>query len=209
MAIDWMWVADKAPAVITGAKDLTLAGAAVCTTVFAWRALDKWRAETIGKRRLELAEDVLFSFYQVREIIQDARTAFVDAREMVREEGVPDEVARSAYYAPIRRLRHSFDKITELRANRHRFAAVFGVEATAPWKEIERVLHDIDAASDTLLRNRDQHVPPDAPEAQFYTDQRRILARRSEGDPITPRLDAAVAQVEAICVPLIRASIRK
>lgn len=209
MTIDWAWVADKVPAIITGAKDLTLAGAAVCTTAFAWQALDKWRTETIGKRRLELAEDVLFGFYQVREIIQDARTALVDAREMVREEGVPDDIARSAHYAPMRRLRNSFDKIVELRAQRHRFAAVFGIEATAPWNEIERVLSDMDAASDALLRNRHEHVPPTDPSAEFYHKQRRILARRSEGDPITPRLDAAVAQVEAVCAPLIRASVRK
>lgn len=209
MTIDWAWWADKVPAIITGAKDLTLAGAAVCTTVFAWQALDKWRTETIGKRRLELAEDVLFGFYQVREVIQDARTAIVDVREMVREKGVSDDVAKSAHYAPIRRLRHSFDKIVDLRAKRHRFAAVFGVEATTPWNEIEKVLSEIDAASDALLRLRNEHVPPTDPSAQFYEDQRKILARRSEGDPITPRLNAAVAQIEAVCAPLIRASVRK
>ena len=209
MSIDWGWVAERAPVAITGAKDLVLAGAAICTTVFAWKALDKWRTETIGKRRLELAEDVLFGFYQVRAIIQDARTAFVDAREMVREEGVPDEVARSAYYAPVRRLRNSFDKITDLRAKRHRFAAVFGLDATAPWNEFERVLSDMDAASDALLRTRDQDVPLTDPSAQFYIEQRRILARRAEGDPITVRLDAAVVQIEAVCAPIVRASVRK
>lgn len=207
LVIDWGWVAEKTPAIITGTKDVVLAGAAVCTTFFAWKALDKWRAEAIGKRRLELAEDVLSSFYQVREIIHDARAPLVLAGEMIREEGVPDHVAGSTYYAPIRRLRQSFDKIADLRAKRHRFAAVFGAEATDPWDEIEKVLLEIRAASDALLDLRGEHVGRDDPNAQFYIDQRKVLGRRPKDDPITPRLDAAVAGIERRCMPLIRASV--
>ncbi|MGU3537738.1 hypothetical protein [Methylobacterium sp. A54F] len=204
--IDWTLIAEKAPGTLTGLKDLVVAGAAICTTFFAWKALDKWRTETIGKRRLELAEEVLAAFYQVQATIQDARTAFVDAREMVREEGVPENVVRSAYYAPVRRLRDSYDKIVDLRTKRHRFAAVFGTQATKPWNEIDEVLRDIDNASEALLRLGSEHIPPSDPSAQFYVEQRRILARRSKEDPITPRLTTAVAEIEAICVPIIRAS---
>jgi hypothetical protein len=201
--IDWGWVAEKTPAVITGAKDLVLAGAAVCTTCFAWKALDKWRTEALGKRRLELAEDVLSGFYQVREIIQDARAPLVLAGEMVREEGLSDAVAGSPYYAPMRRLSRSFDKIADLRAKRHRFAAMFGTKATSPWDEIEQVLREIQAASDALLDLRGEHVGHNDPNAQFYIEQRRVLARRTENDPITPRLDAAVAGIERHCIPTL------
>ena len=207
MQVDWAWIAERAPAAITGMKDIVLAAAAVCTTFFAWRALDKWRTEALGKRRLELAEDVLSSFYQVREIIQDARAPLVLIGEMVREKGVSDEVAGSPYYAPMRRLGASFDKIADLRAKRHRFAAVFGIGATEPWSEIERVLLEMRAASEALLDMRGQHIGPNDPSAQFYEDQRRMLSRRSENDPIASRLDAAVAGIEQRCTPLIQASV--
>lgn len=203
---DWAWIADRAPAFISGSKDLVLAGAAICTTFFAWKALTKWREETIGKRRLELAEDVLSIFYHVREIIQDARSPFVGANEMVREEGVPDEVIRSGYYAPVRRLRQSFDKIADFRTKRHRFAAVFGVDATAPWNEVETILRDIGTASDMLLQLGGQHVPANDPSSSFYVGQRKILARGTDGDPITPRLDAAVKAIETVCAPIIRSA---
>jgi hypothetical protein len=32
--------------------------------------LEKWRRETIGKRKVELAKEVLADFYQARDIIQ-------------------------------------------------------------------------------------------------------------------------------------------
>nr|WP_137831842.1 hypothetical protein [Methylobacterium sp. L1A1] len=209
MVWDWAWIAEKAPTAISVGKDLILAGAAISTAVVGWRALGKWRDETLGKRRLELAEDVLATFYQVQEVIHDARGRFVDAREMVREEGVLDEVARSVAYAPRRRLRASFDKIVDLRTKRHRFAAVFGQEATKPWDDIEAVLREIDGACDTLLDLRGEHVPRSDPSAAFYAEQRRILGRGGPDDPIAPRVAQAVADVEAICRPMVRASLTR
>jgi hypothetical protein len=38
------------------------------------RGLGKWHVETVGKRRTELAEDVLSSFYQMRDIIGEIRS---------------------------------------------------------------------------------------------------------------------------------------
>ncbi len=39
--------------------------------------------------------------------------------------------------------------------------------------------------------------------AKFYQEQRQILARRMDEDPITPRVDAVVKEIEAICRPVI------
>lgn len=201
-----MLVAERAPALINAGKDLVLAGAAVCTTFFAWRALTKWREETIGKRRLEIAEETLASFYQVREVIHDARTAMIWADEMVKEEGVPDDVVGHSAYGPIRRLRSSFNKIIDLRTKRHRFAAVFGTDRTKPWDIVEEVLNEIKAASDALLHVRHQEVRARDPESAFYVEQRKVLARGTQDDSIALRINAAIAEIEAVCIPLIRAS---
>ncbi len=50
------------------------AGAACTAAWIAWRGLNKWRDETIGKRKAELAEDVIADFYEAREIILEARS---------------------------------------------------------------------------------------------------------------------------------------
>lgn len=202
--MDWSLVADRAPAVISGLRDLVVAGAAVSTAVVGWKALTKWRDETVGKRRLEVAEETLSAFYQVQEIIYDARSPMIWASEMVKEEGVPDEVVSNSAYGPVRRLHQSFEHIRDLRTKRHRFAALFGREATKPWDEIEAVLNEIHAASEAVLSLRGEHIPAKDPHAKFYQEQRQILARQTKDDPITPRVDAAVKEIEAICRPIIR-----
>lgn len=203
--MDWPWFLDKAPAAITAVRDLVVAGAAISTATVGWKALNKWRDETVGKRRLEVAEDTLSAFYQVQETIYDARAPFIAASEMVKEEGVPDDVVRDSAYGPIRRLRHSFDHIRDLRTRRHRFAALFGREATKPWDDIEAVLNEINASSEAILSMRGQNIPPRDPQAKFIREQRQILARRMDDDPITPRVDAAVKEIETICRPIISA----
>ena len=202
--MDWPWFLDKAPAAISALRDLIVAGAAISTATVGWKALNKWRDETVGKRRLEVAEDTLAAFYQAQEVIYDARAPMIWASEMIKEEGVPDEVARNSAYGPIRRLRQSFDHIRDLRMKRHRFAALFGREKTKPWDEIEGVLNEIRAASDAILDLRGEHIPASDSLAKFYQEQRRILARQNNGDPITSRVDAAVKEIETICRPIIR-----
>ncbi|WP_342111618.1 hypothetical protein [Methylobacterium sp. SI9] len=203
--MDAVVIWDRVPAVIAGIRDIIVAGAAVSTATVGWKALNKWRDETVGKRRLEVAEDTLSAFYQVQEVIYDARAPFIAASEMVKEEGVPDDVVRDSAYGPIRRLRQSFEHIRDLRTKRHRFAALFGREATKPWDEIEAVLNEMNAASEAILSLRGQNIPPRDPQAQFIREQRQILARRLEDDPIVPRVDTAVKEIEAICRPVIRA----
>lgn len=206
--MDWPWIWDKAPAVITGIRELVVAGAAISTAAVGWKALNKWRDETVGKRRLEVAEETLSAFYQVQDLIYDARSPLIWASEMVKEEGVPDEVVGNSAYGPVRRLRQSFDHVRDLRTKRHRFASLFGREATKPWDEIEAVLNEIHAASEAILSLRGEHIPAKDPQAKFYQEQRQILARQTKDDPITPRVDAAVKEIETICRPIFRAWVR-
>jgi len=205
--MDWSWILERVPTAIGPARDLIVAGAAISTARVGWLALGKWRDETVGKRHLELAEDVLAAFYQVQEIIHDARERYIDARERGPEEGVPEEVTSDPAYAP-RRLRGASEKINDLRAKRHRFAALFGQQSTAPWDEIERVLHDIDYACGALLELRGEGVPSSDPNAGFYIQERRIAFRSKEDDPIEAQVSEAVKTIESVCRPIIRSSVR-
>ena len=85
------------------------AAAAWFAAVIGYRGLTKWRQETIGKRKFEIAEEVLADFYEAREIITFARF-----RGYSREEGAsrPTEIwetesdfrALNAYFVPAERL---------------------------------------------------------------------------------------------------------
>ena len=61
----WIELAKAIPSVVTAVT-------AVVGVAIAARGLNKWRAEAIGKRKADLAEEVLADFYQARDIINDA-----------------------------------------------------------------------------------------------------------------------------------------
>ncbi len=73
------------------------------------KGLSRWRAETVGKRKSELAEHVLADFYQARDIYEWARFpgSFPgEGAARPREEGESEDEGRrrDAYYVPVARL---------------------------------------------------------------------------------------------------------
>src|ERR1700704_2881126 len=90
------------------------AGAAWFAAYTAFQGLEKWRAETTGKRKAELAEDVLADFYQARDIINAARSpgGYVnEGRTREREDWESEDDTRilNAYYRTSARLASKAD----------------------------------------------------------------------------------------------------
>src|SRR5207247_1828994 len=83
---------------------VAMAAAAWFAAVIAYRGLEKWRSETLGKRKAELAADVLAAVYEMEEIIRTAREPWVLVHETAPRKDVPDEIAKEANYAPEARL---------------------------------------------------------------------------------------------------------
>ena len=117
------------------------AGAAWFAAYTAFRGLEKWRAETIGKRKAELAEDVLADFYQARDIINAARSSggFVnEGRTREREDWESEDDTRilNAYYRTSERLASKADFFAQLYARHYRFIAIFGKNAAKPYNDL-------------------------------------------------------------------------
>src|ERR1700730_11838477 len=66
----WVELLKALPSIVT-------AGTAIFGVLLAKAGLEKWRRETIGKRKIEVAEEVLADFYQARDIINEARAAMI------------------------------------------------------------------------------------------------------------------------------------
>jgi hypothetical protein len=79
--------------------------AAACTAAWiGWRGLEKWRSETVGKRKAEIAEITLATIYEMEEILRSARSPWVSPHEMATKEGIPDQIATDPNFAPEARL---------------------------------------------------------------------------------------------------------
>lgn len=59
---------------VKAASTVVTAIAAVIGLAIAARGFTTWRSKTIGKRKVELAEDLLADFYRARDIINVARS---------------------------------------------------------------------------------------------------------------------------------------
>jgi hypothetical protein len=120
----WVEIAKAVPSVVTAVT-------AVIGVAIAVRGLNKWRAETIGKRKAELAEEVLADFYRAKLIFVWVRSpgAFGDEGKTRKAEPgeTPEQTRyRNALYAPIERLTEHNAFFAEMAARRFRFKAVFG-----------------------------------------------------------------------------------
>jgi hypothetical protein len=183
-------------------------GAAVTGAIIAWRGLEKWRSETIGKRKAELAATVLAEFYEMAEILKAARNPFVLVHEMAAKEGVADVVASDSNYAPEARLLEHQDFFGRFRSRKHEFAAVFGRTAAQPFDDIWRIRLEINFAVDGMLRHKEIRNARDAENRTLWLSWYNVAFRDADEkkDVVLPRIDAAVLAIETTCRPAIDAS---
>lgn len=163
------------------------------------RGLNAWRTETVGRRKAELAEEVLAGFYRTRDILTWARFPASDAdhSETVRPEVGHDELDKSEIIAPVDRLAKESQVFSELRASRYRFMAYFGEEAARPFDELRAIHSEIIDSAHNLARTQGQES---AGREQW---EAAIGWGETGGDALRKRLDLAVKAVERTCRPLI------
>src|SRR5262249_32311273 len=92
---------------------------------------------TIGKRKAELAEEVLGDFYEARDIITAARSPGGFGHEGVARpkaewETEDDRRTLNAYFRTMERLRNKEEFFARFHARRYRFMAHFGTESGQP-----------------------------------------------------------------------------
>lgn len=161
----WIEILKSLPGLVT-------AGAAVVGACVAYQGLQKWRQETVGKRKMELAEDVLADFYEARDIINHARSPAAFGGEgstRPKREGEDDEDTRTrdAYYVAVERLFKRSEFFARLDARQYRFIAHFGKQAAAPYQQLREIRAAIIASAHTLIR---MHKNP-TPSVQFNMKQ--------------------------------------
>jgi hypothetical protein len=183
--------------------------AAACTGAWiGWRGLKKWRAETIGKRKAELAEDVIADFYEAKEIILDARrpgSTLVDegnTRPKTKDETPEETKQYNAYFWVIERLSTRSEFFARLQAKKYRFIAHFGVDAAKPYDDLGDILADIRSAVHMLIVTHKRVATSDH-EAQ-YKEWLTTTFGGPDEDNIPKRLDAIITAIETICRPAIQ-----
>jgi len=183
-------------------------------SVVAVYGIDAWRREFRGRRRLELAEEVLALFYEARDRIAAIRNLAGFAGEGRTREPGPDEDPEhkdrlDRAYVLIERYSAHQSVFARIQALSYRFIAVFGSDAGQPFRDLNGVLNDLigsahrmatlSTLSDRAFRTQEDLFKH---HAQMQEVDRIYYAGR-EDDRIRARVDRLVADTETTCRAII------
>jgi hypothetical protein len=197
----WIELAKAIPSVVTAVT-------AVVGVCIAARGLNKWRAETICKRKAELAEEVLADFYQARDIIDAARLPGIFGHEGATRpkaewESEEDTRTLNAYFVTYERLRNKDEFFAQFQARRYRFMAHFGPEAGNPYDDLHKIKIQIVAAVRMLVETYRQRTQGSLPEDRRAWEA-TIGWRPLEDVNIHSQLAVLINDIERICCPAIQ-----
>ncbi len=174
-----------------------------------------WKREFVGKRRIELAEDVLALFYEARDAIRAIRCIKIYDNEGdsydPHESESPEEIKinQDAFvtYERDQKYQKCFGKIW---AVRYRFAAYFGKDKKKPIDDLLRIRLDILRAANKMARLQKaiRRISGDKKQEKELggkmDEQKLILAGDGdEDDPIEPRILEVKTAIESTCREVI------
>jgi hypothetical protein len=194
--------------------DIAQSASIIIASVVAIYSIDAWRREFVGKRQMELAEEVLALFYQAKDIIEIIRNPVGfggegESRKSGPRERPEDKEALDGAFVLIERYNQHLDVFARIHALRYRFMAQFGLDAAKPFEDLNRVINEL------LLAARRMSRFSAGPERTFRSEAAlerhhaqvdevdRIYYAGGKDDPIRPRVEQLVAAMERTCRGII------
>ncbi|MBI5591466.1 MAG: hypothetical protein HY881_13390 [Deltaproteobacteria bacterium] len=192
-------------------KDLSVIVAS-CTAIY---GIGSWRREYVGKKEVELAEEVLCLFYEARDAVQHIRNIFSNAnegssRKKGENESPEQKEAYDRAYVLFERFNTHIDLFNKMHSVRYRFMAHFGTDAGKPFEDFRRILNTMQASAQALARawaRNYGHFRTDKKEEEHYDfikKQENIFWEGlPEEDTIKPKVEKCIDEIEKICRPII------
>jgi hypothetical protein len=186
---------------------------AIMALALAVRGVRNWNRERRDLRRAELAEKTLATAYRAKDAFRFVRSPAGWAGEgstRKRGESEPKNISEALdrAFTPIERLNKMSDVFDELRSLHYSIAAAFGTKTAEPLDTFLTVHNEIIFAAHSQMRAIWRGGP--TTEASIVRAERDedVVWDGGEGDAITLRLDAAIAQLEATFRPHVEATFR-
>jgi hypothetical protein len=185
---------------------------ASCVAIY---GIGAWKREYRGKRQIELAEDALTLFYEAQNVIQAIRSPLGcqeegTSRKPQKEETPAQKSARDSAYVVFERYQNRQELFNKIYSMRYRFMARFGLEAAKPFEDLRGIVNEIFGAARRLARlwaTDISSLRSDEQENQHFEKQQKyqdiFWDTYSEDDPINPKLDQVILDIERVCKPII------
>ena len=197
----------EAGEVIKAIAPVFTAGAAIAATIIGYKGLTKWQAEMLGKRKTELAEEALASFYQFKDIMSSIRSPMASTDEGRSRRAGENETPQmktklDQRFTTLERYNQNIEFFATLNARRYRMKALFGPASDQAFKLKDEAIGQVISAAQMLLRRTAQ-------EWQSYDPQltneweRAVWETGTVNDPVTIKIDEAIKLIEQLCSPIL------
>lgn len=202
-------------AIVDTTSSVIVGAAAIVTSFTAITGINAWRREYIGKRRVDLAEEVLSLFYEAKDALSAMRSPLGfegegTTREASDGESQQQKEIRDQAYVIVERYQKRQDTFNRLHTLRYRFMAQNGPDAGKPFTELHQLLNEVLLFSRKVVRlwERQGRTPmTEAEHAKHLENLEEAEAVFWEGlkdpDPIAQRMDDIITNIEGICSSII------
>ncbi len=186
-----------------GAPGLQAVSIAI-TAYFASRGLNAWRQQLAGKRRFELAEEILVVTYKVQRSLAHVRQPLTfggEGKLRPRDDHERESMAalKDNYFVPLERMKGLDDELAQFSKTRLFAQAHLGREAVAPFDIIMKAYHEVAVAARMLIMTAEER-PRDVG-LELHQSLQATVWQTSVDDEIARRVDDAVRAIEDLVRP--------
>ncbi len=187
----------------------------IVASLVAIYGIGSWRREVHGKRKIELAEEVLALFYQANDVINYMRFPGSygyegESRESSENETKEQKKVRNNAYVLIERYQPEKEIFSELQSLRYRFMAIFGKDSANPFEDLRILKNRLFLSSNRLSRLWSENLESIKSEKERNTIIKSIEKEElyfwddfSENDVVKPQLQKIIEKIEQICLPIL------
>ncbi|MBB6469265.1 hypothetical protein HNQ96_005154 [Aminobacter lissarensis] len=172
--------------------------------------LNAWRRETTGKRDIELCQTVIEKFYEAEHkmnVLRSPMSYVQEGESRAKEPGEPlsETERRNHLFTPLARYNAQADFWSEFFSYRFRMRALFGNEASEAFAPVDDAVRSFRATASTRYQAlyRDKNGLSADSSRSF---EQAIWSGTSKPDVIADQMREGIRLMEAICVPIVRAT---
>lgn len=198
-------------------NDLATIAQAVAIISACWAIISgvgAWKREFIGKRKIELAEETLATFFEIKDAIAFIRNPWSSGSEGSTRKRGPHETEEEARlldrgYIVFERYESKKDIFVRFNTLKYKFMAVFGTETENIFQNTNKTLNLIFTSANMLATyywQRQGRVKMGPDEFQKHLDEMHrhesiFWDRYNEDDEIRNQLDAIQEELERVTKP--------
>lgn len=174
-----------------------------------------WHLEHRGKRNIELAEETLALFYEAKDVIAWMRHPIgfsneTDSIEKGERESKDQFEARKKASVVFVRYNQNKELFNKIQSLRYRFMAQIGKEKAKPFEELNKIVREIISSSHLLAILWSERYFETEEERKKHYEQIRKAEKVfwdtfSEDDPINPKVEKVIVDIEEVCKRVIMA----